>query len=95
VVGFFALVHDRAHPHRVAVGRVRPQLFRLALGRRRDHAQRGLHDVGGGTVVLLELDDDRARKVFLEAADEPHVRAAPAVNRLVVVTDHAQVLRLL
>ena len=43
------------------------------------------------SVVLLELDDGRVRPVALEVEDVADVRAAPAVDRLVVVADDRQV----
>jgi hypothetical protein len=43
-------------------------------------------------VVLLELDRHRRREVQVEAEDVGDLGAAPAVDRLVVVADHAQVL---
>ena len=57
-------------------------------------------EVGGGAenvtrraVVLLEPDDLGAGKVFLEAQDVVDLRPAPAIDRLVVVADAANVAR--
>jgi hypothetical protein len=55
----------------------------------------GGEDVAGGAVVALQPDHRGARKVVLEAQDVVDLRAAPAVDRLVVVADAAQVLALL
>ena len=57
----------------------------------RDDGVGGVEDQLGGAVVLLELDDGRIRPVALEVEDVPDVRAAPAVDRLVVVADDRQV----
>ena len=51
----------------------------------------GVEDQLGRAVVLLELDDRGVRPVALEVEDVAQVRAAPRVDRLVVVADHAQV----
>src|SRR5690606_8218458 len=47
--------------------------------------------VGRGAVVALEPYDLRARKILLEAQDVVHLRAAPAIDRLVVVADAANI----
>ena len=50
-----------------------------------DDRVRGLQDVAGGAVVLLEPVDRHGREVALEAQDVLDARAAPAVDALVVV----------
>jgi hypothetical protein len=45
----------------------------------------------GGAVVALEPDDLGAGKVLFEPQDVFHFRAAPAIDRLVVVADAADV----
>jgi hypothetical protein len=50
--------------------------------------------MAGGAVVALEPDDLGAGKVVLEAQDVVDLGAAPAVDRLVVVADAADVLEL-
>jgi hypothetical protein len=52
----------------------------------------GGEDVPGGAVIALEPDDLGAGKVVLEAQDVVDLGAAPAVDRLVVVADAADVL---
>ena len=61
----------------------------LVLG---DEAGGGREDVAGGAVVALEPDHRRAGKIVLEAEDVVDLGAAPAIDRLVVVADAAQVL---
>ena len=48
-------------------------------------------NVAARAVVALEPDDLRTRKIPLEAQDIVDVRAPPAVDRLVVVADAAQI----
>jgi hypothetical protein len=47
--------------------------------------------VGGRTVVALQSDHLGARKVALESQDVVHLGAPPAVDRLVVIADAAEV----
>ncbi len=89
--GFVAFGGDGADADGLTASRLRPQLLRFAFERRRDDAERRRDDVGGGAVVLLELDHPRVGEVALEAANDAHVCAAPAVDALVVVAHHAQV----
>ena len=51
----------------------------------------GGKDVGGRAVIAFELDDPGAGKILLEAQDVVHLGAAPAVNRLVIVTHDANI----
>jgi hypothetical protein len=48
-------------------------------------------DMAGGAVVALELDDLGAGEIVLEAQDVVDLGAAPAIDRLVVVADAADV----
>ena len=57
----------------------------------RDEVGGGGEDVSGAAVVSLQADDLRARKVVVEAQDVIDLGAAPAVDRLVVVADAADV----
>src|SRR5262249_22164479 len=75
-------------------------LTRLVLGAQRlaeptlvvgDEVRGGGEDVGGGAVIALETDDPGAGKIVLEAQDVVHLGPAPAVDRLVVVSDAADV----
>ena len=61
----------------------------------RDQARGGGEDVAGRAVVPLQPDHGRAGKIALEAQDVVHLGAAPAIDRLVVVADAADVLVLL
>ena len=57
----------------------------------RDQPRRRREDMAGRTVILLQPDDGGARKVALEFQDVADLGAAPAIDRLVVVADAAQV----
>src|SRR3546814_2486429 len=57
----------------------------------RDQAGSGGEDMRRRTVVALEPDDAGAREILLEAQDVADLGATPAVDRLVVVADAAEV----
>ena len=58
-----------------------------------DEPGRRTKDVPGGAIIALQPDHLRARKVLFEPKNVLHLGAAPAVDRLVVVSDAAQVGR--
>ena len=58
-----------------------------------DEMRGGGQDVAGAAIISLEADDLRARKIVFEAQDVIDLRAAPAIDRLVVVADAADVFR--
>src|SRR5262245_257741 len=77
-------------------------LARLVLGAQRlaetafivrDQVRGGAKDVRGRAVVAFEPDHLCAREVLLEPQDVVDLGAAPAVDRLVVVSDAADILR--
>ena len=68
-----------------------PELLVLAVLVARDHGVGRVEDELGGAVVLLELDHGGVGIVGLEVEDVAQVRAAPAVDRLVVVTHDGEV----
>ena len=53
-----------------------------------------IEDVAGRAVVLLELDDEAAGEILLKFENIADIRAAPAVNGLIVVAHDADVLLL-
>ena len=75
----------------LALGDVGPEGLAEAALVGGDDAGGGGEDVRGGAVVLLEADDLGAGEVLLEAQDVADLGAAPAVDRLVVVADAADV----
>ena len=56
-----------------------------------DHHVREVQDFGGAAIILLEAHRVGLGKILAEVEDVPDVGAAPAVDRLVIVADHAQV----
>ncbi len=58
-----------------------------------DEVRGGAENVAGGAVVALQPDHLGAGKILLEAQDVVDLRAAPAIDRLVVVADAADVRR--
>ena len=56
-----------------------------------DEVGGGREDVAGAAVVALEANDLRAGKVVIEAQDVIDLRPAPAIDRLVVIADAADV----
>ena len=57
----------------------------------RDQMRGGGEDMAGGAVIAFEADDFCAGKIVIEAQDVVDLRAAPAIDRLVVVADAADV----
>ncbi len=57
----------------------------------RDQMRGGGQDVAGGAVVALQPDHLGAGKIVIEAQDVVDLGAAPAIDRLVVVADAADV----
>lgn len=87
--GFVELVEGAVNRNRFAVDAIGPQLFTqspvVVLNQGVGRAQY----VAGRTVVLLQTDGLRAGEIVEKALDVLHLRAAPAVDRLVVIAhDH-------
>ena len=57
----------------------------------RDQVRGGGEDMAGGAVIALQPDHGGAGKIVLEAQDVVDLGAAPAVDRLIVVADAADV----
>ncbi len=57
----------------------------------RDDVRGGGEDVAGGAVIALEADHNGAGEIVLEAQNVVDLGAAPAVDRLIVVADAADV----
>ena len=81
---------NRHRPAHVVVGEERLAEAALVVG---DQPGGGSQDVALGAVVALQADDGRAREILLEAQDVVDLRAAPAIDRLVVVADAADIGR--
>src|SRR3546814_1130464 len=67
-------------------------LCRSAAGLRDDPRGRA-ENVRSRAVILFELDDRRAGEILLELEDILDLRAAPRIDRLIVVADAGDVLR--
>jgi hypothetical protein len=89
--GLGLAVPDAAHAHLVAAVVLGPQGLAQTVLIGRDQGRGGAEDVLGRAVVALQLDDLGAREVTLEAQDVVHLGSAPAVDRLIIVADAADV----
>ena len=92
---FLGAVPHPDHAQLVAAIALGPQGLAEPFAVGRDQARGGGEDVRGGPIVLFEPDHFRAGEVLLEAQDIGDLGAAPGIDRLVVVADHADVLALL
>ena len=52
---------------------------------------RSVKDVAGAAIILLELDDFGARKIFFKIENVGKIGAAPRINRLPIVANHTNV----
>ena len=90
--GFFGTVPDRYDIDLFAAFRFGPKLLdeprAVVSNDRRGRCQ----NVRGRAVILLQLDHLRAGKVLLKTQDIFHLRAAPRVDRLVIIPDHTDIL---
>ena len=92
VLGLVALVHGGVDLDLVAGGVVGPQLLALAALVVADHRVGGPQDVLGGAVVLLQPDDPGPLILVLKGEDVLDGGPPEAVDGLVVVAHHADVL---
>lgn len=84
---FVEFVEGAVEGNRLAFAAFGPQIFAHAPVVVGDQGVGRFQDVAGGTVVLLQADGFRAGEILQEALDVFHLRAAPAVDRLVIVAD--------
>src|SRR6185369_7111761 len=89
--GLLVAVPQAAHGQLVALVLLGPQRLAEPPAVVRDEAGGGAEDVVSRAVVALQPDDAGAGKVALEAQDVADLGAAPAIDRLVVVADAADV----
>ncbi len=78
--------------NRLALAELRPEMLLLALAVLLDHRVRGVEDRVRRAVVLLERDDPGSPEVALELEDVADVGASEAIDALVRITYHHQVL---
>ena len=57
-----------------------------------NHRAGGGKNMRSGAVVLLQTHHMRSGKICLKSQNIPDFRAAPAVNRLIVIADAANIL---
>ena len=78
--------------HQRIAGRIfRPHRFRLAAGIVVDQGIGRIEDHLGRAVILLQFDYRSFRVIFFKIKDVADIGAAPAVNALVRIADHAEV----
>ena len=85
---FIQIIKGTVQGDRFAVLAVRPEVFPQPVAVMGDQGVRRFQDIIGGTVVLFETDGGRAGEIFQETLDIFHLRAAPAVDRLIIITDN-------
>src|SRR5262249_39481177 len=88
-LGFFALVAAADVDRDLAFGVLGPEALAAAVLVVADRGGRGADASATGAEVAPEGEDVRAGEVFLEEDEVADVGAAPAVDRLVVVADGA------
>lgn len=88
---FFAFVARAIQPNQFSRPLLRPKRLILSVGIKRDDLVRRIQNVSRRAVVLLQLDNPCIRKILFKIENVANVRAAPAVNRLVVIADNTQI----
>ena len=86
-IGLVAFVEGRVEADALAVLAAGPQRLAEPAGIVRDQRIRGLEYRAGRAVVLFQFVERRRGKVALELVQVLDPRAAPAVDRLIVVAD--------
>ena len=92
--GFIPLVAGGKEADGFALSPLGPQGLFLAACVMGDDLIGSVQDVGGGAVILLQLDDGSVGIVLLKIEDVADIRAAPAVDGLIVVSHDAEVAAL-
>ncbi len=90
-VGLVEFVGAAIGHNRRPAGLIRPQHLVFAAAVVADDGRRRIENDLRRAVVAFELDGHRVWEVALEVEDVLHIGAAPLVDRLVGVADHAQV----
>ena len=91
--GLLLLVLGGDDTHRVLAFVLAPETLAATSGIVLDEAVRGVEDGRGAAIIFLELDHRRIREEGLELIDVRDVRAAPAIDGLVIITHDADVVR--
>ena len=90
-VRLVALIERRLDGHDLTAAVLRPEGLALSAGVVADNGVRRVQNVLRGAVVLLKADRPRPVILLLEVQDILDIRAAEAVDALVVVADDADV----
>ena len=92
ILGLIVLIHGGVKGKLVPLPRLRPQLLALSSLVVADHGVGRLQNMFGGAVVLLQADDPAALVLFFKGEDVLNGGSPEAVDGLVVVPHHAEVL---
>ncbi|CAI8916143.1 hypothetical protein EMIT0196MI5_30307 [Pseudomonas sp. IT-196MI5] len=90
VAGFVMFVERGVQIDRFAFAAIGPEFFAQAPGVVGDQGVGSLQDTRGGAIVLFQTNGFGVGEVFGILVDVLDFRAAPAVNRLVIVAHHHQ-----
>ncbi len=91
LVGLVLALHD---PRFFTGWPRRAEHLLVALAVEGDQRVRHREDLGRRAVIVFKPDNLRFRPIVLEPQDVGHFRAAPAIDRLIVVSDNAQIAML-
>jgi hypothetical protein len=91
-LGFGVLVLAADHADLVAVAHLAPQLLFEGVGVVGDQHVGAAQNAAGGAVILFEHDHFERRVIVLQQHQVFRPRAAPGVDRLVVVADHGELV---
>ena len=91
ILGLVVLVHGGVQGQLVPVPGLGPQLLALAALVVADDGVGRLQNVPGGAIVLLQADDPAALILLLEGQNILNGGPTEAIDRLVIVTHHAEV----
>ena len=92
VIGFFLVAVASPVDDLIPRLLVRPEFFCLAAAVVPNDRMRRRQNIAVGAIVLFELDHTRLRKIFFKVEDVADVCAAPLVDTLVIIADHAKIL---
>ena len=84
---FVEIVEGAVQRNRLAVGAVGPQLFAQPTVVVFNQGVGSAENIAGRAIVLLQADGFRAGEVVKEALNVLDLRAAPAIDRLIVIAD--------
>ena len=92
--GFILGVDALDHTDLFTLDTRRPERFLFALLVVFNHLVGSVEDIGRRAIILLHFDDVSPGKVLFKIKDIAWICAAPAINRLVIVPNHAEVVPL-